>query len=198
MRRLGERCWSDAYLGEKVGFEGDDVFGCFATVKFAKQTGGSFGDGGVGVGFEIALPIFGGRKDPKLRDATLDQESVDLVLVGERFQGTTFFARSMFAANKPGEAFEGILERTVGKFFDELIPLFLNGHLQLWTEFPVNSKRHVFIGFADNLDAGNYAFDKIVEVGLPSKKFARSKEEVSPTVSPVAASGNTAAQTIVI
>ena len=123
---VGGEVLGDAYLGEKVGFEGDDVFGCFATVKFAKQTGGSFGDGGVGVGFEIALPIFGGRKDPKLRDATLDQESVDLVLVGERFQAFS-------PVDGQGEAFEGILER--GEFFDELIPLFLNGHLRFRLNF---------------------------------------------------------------
>ena len=29
---VGGEVLGDAYLGEKVGFEGDDAFGCFATV----------------------------------------------------------------------------------------------------------------------------------------------------------------------
>ena len=109
----------DADFGEEVGLEVDHCLWCLVTIKFAQQGGRPLGDGGVGVRLVVAFAFLELGKDPKLRDAALDEKGVYLVLLVQR-------GESLGPADNLGESLEGILERR--QFVHQLVSFFLYGH----------------------------------------------------------------------
>ena len=103
MESGGGKVLEEMELGKEGGFEGEDIFGRFAVIKFDEEGGEAFDEGGSGGEAEVATGVDESAREPDWGETSENLVGGNLFVRGDRWP-------ALAVGDDGGEAFVMILD----------------------------------------------------------------------------------------